>query len=164
MKKLGIAIIFGILAITTSAVMASQAAPLSLTPAPYRITVTPLIRQIKIRQEFPVVLHVTNSSPTPQSFVTFGCSWGGNWHIRSTEQRGGITFGSGNPQPCHWNPLQTIYLKPGESYQRQAIMTIWDDSKQHKINFQVGFTTSPEGKLEKGPVYWSDKVAVEIVK
>lgn len=42
-------------------------------------------------------------------------------------------------------------------------MYAWSDRKQHrvKVNFQVGFATSPEGE---SPVYWSDEAMIEVVK
>lgn len=154
---------FVILAISTPAPIASQTAPPEQTPSPYHITVTPLDRQVGSGQEFAVKLRVTNRSLDPQTFAAMSCGWLANWRARPSQRSAGSHVSLGAGYDCAANILRTITLKPGESYDKQTVMYAWSDRKQHrvKVNFQVGFATSPEGE---SPVYWSDEAMIEVVK
>jgi len=162
--------IFVILAISVPGLIANQTDLSGPTPPTYHISVTPLTPQVESGQKFAVMLRVTNSSPVPQSFVAMSCSWLENWQARPSEQSNGNHVSLGEGYACAANAPQTITLKPGEFHEWQTVMFAWSDKKQHKskVNFQVGFTTSPPGGFTspKGniPIYWSDDAGVEIVK
>ena len=163
---------FVILTLSLPLPTASQNAFPAQTLSPYHITVTPLDRQAYSGYNFRVRLRVTNSSPVPQSFAAFSCSWIDNWQERPSQPLEKSHIVLDRTCICGANALQTITLKPGETYEKQAQMCAWSDKKGHKffIHFQVGFTTQPKPMFDRAdrepqsPFYWSDEAVMEIVK
>ncbi len=118
-------------------------------------------------QAFPILLRVTNSSTVLQSFTAYGCSWIENWQARVVGRHSKDEVRVGEPVICAWNPLQTITLKPGESYRKQTIVSIHARGK-YRVRIQVGFVRSPaaSGPISGQPnrIFWSNKVTAPITE
>lgn len=117
-------------------------------------------------QEFPVLLRVTNCSAVPQSFTAYGCSWIDNWQARVVRRHRREEVSVGEPGNCAWNPLQTLTLKPGESYQKQTIVSIRARGRG-RVRIQIGFACSPDASSlvsRSGHIFWSSALVVPVTK
>ncbi len=168
----------GLPALCAPALPANQPASPPPMPAPYRVTFQPLIndgQRVKDGWKFTVKLRVTNTSPFPQTFSVMSCSWIESWHFRPVTSMTGIYVNFGEGFACTANAPMPVTLKPSETYEKQTLMCLWSTKSQRTVNvvFQIGFVAPPVSLAEPHagttpgqaiPIYWSDKMAIAVVK